>query len=477
MFETNVKSFRRGIYYILLLSIFYFLFTGVSFGASLTKVSAIAESSVPNKDVDHRIIFTLTNAVPVGGKIVVIPQAGVFTIPTGFDHSDADLLIGSTNKILSASGGVGTDFVVSVVTGTSGSITFTSQATSTPAGSVITLRLGKNATYIDVGDKQIRNPVNVGTYNFTIETRNAGNALLDSATTVFAIMQPIGVSASFGEVSQPSPPPAPSGGGDGGGGGGGMPDILKRVPTGEITFCGKGYPRESVVLLKDGQIATTTIATIDEDFSIRLKGLEGAYLFGLYGTDRTGVQSLTTTFTASARNDVVVNTECVVLAPTIRSNKSEVRHGDTVVISGQTMSFADIHIEVAPGNSSSPNKQTLKTKSDKNGLYSYTINTSPLIKGATYVVVATASKGASISQRSKNLQVYIGDKNVFLEEISSAQKPWDFNSDQKVNLIDFSILAYWYKRPVTTVSVKYDLNKDGKIDLRDFSILAFYWTG
>jgi len=51
----------------------------------------------------------------------------------------------------------------------------------------------------------------------------------------------------------------------------------------------------------------------------------------------------------------------------------------------------------------------------------------------------------------------------------------DMNGDQRVNLIDFSILAYWYKRPNPLASV--DLNKDGKVDLVDVSILAFYWTG
>jgi hypothetical protein len=41
--------------------------------------------------------------------------------------------------------------------------------------------------------------------------------------------------------------------------------------------------------------------------------------------------------------------------------------------------------------------------------------------------------------------------------------------------VDFSIMAYWYKRPNPPASV--DLNGDSKIDLVDFSILAFNWTG
>jgi hypothetical protein len=42
-------------------------------------------------------------------------------------------------------------------------------------------------------------------------------------------------------------------------------------------------------------------------------------------------------------------------------------------------------------------------------------------------------------------------------------------------LIDFSIAAYWYKRPSVPENV--DINSDGKVDLIDFSIMAFHWTG
>ena len=52
----------------------------------------------------------------------------------------------------------------------------------------------------------------------------------------------------------------------------------------------------------------------------------------------------------------------------------------------------------------------------------------------------------------------------------------DLNCDGRVNIIDFSIMAYWYNKK-TTPPTKIDLNGDGKITLIDFSIMAFYWTG
>ncbi len=51
----------------------------------------------------------------------------------------------------------------------------------------------------------------------------------------------------------------------------------------------------------------------------------------------------------------------------------------------------------------------------------------------------------------------------------------DVNADGRVDLVDFSIMAYWYGRPHPPALV--DLNADGKVDLVDFSIIAYHWTG
>jgi hypothetical protein len=56
----------------------------------------------------------------------------------------------------------------------------------------------------------------------------------------------------------------------------------------------------------------------------------------------------------------------------------------------------------------------------------------------------------------------------------------DLNNDGRVNLIDFSIAAYWYDKSLPAVLLtreKERLNGDGRIDMADFSIMAYYWTG
>jgi hypothetical protein len=50
----------------------------------------------------------------------------------------------------------------------------------------------------------------------------------------------------------------------------------------------------------------------------------------------------------------------------------------------------------------------------------------------------------------------------------------DFNGDSKINLVDFSILTYWYKK--TDVPSRVDINDDNKVDLTEFSVLMYFWT-
>jgi hypothetical protein len=66
-----------------------------------------------------------------------------------------------------------------------------------------------------------------------------------------------------------------------------------------------------------------------------------------------------------------------------------------------------------------------------------------------------------------------GTAAVILEDTKGC-KVGDVNCDGKVNLVDLSILLYWYKNPIPPASV--DLNKDGVVNIVDFSILVYRWT-
>ena len=52
----------------------------------------------------------------------------------------------------------------------------------------------------------------------------------------------------------------------------------------------------------------------------------------------------------------------------------------------------------------------------------------------------------------------------------------DFNADNRCNLIDLSIMLFYYERLGPEIA-RYDLNISGSVDFPDVSVLMFYWTG
>ena len=256
-----------------------------------------------------------------------------------------------------------------------------------------------------------------------------------------------------------------SGGGGGGGGGGGY----FASPT-QVVFYGRAYPSSEVTLLKDAQVQASTVAGSDASFQITISNLSaGNYIFSLYGEDKNGARSSLLTFPVSVTEGITTNVSGIFIAPTISVDKSEVKKGDSIALFGQSAPAGQITIGV------SSNEFFVKTMADANGIYLYNLDTSELEMGQHFAK-SKSSVASEISSHSQAVAFTVGNKTVFAPKRSSNPNlKGDSNKDSKVNLVDFSIMAYWYKRSTPPVNV--DLNNDKKVDLIDFSILAFYWTG
>jgi len=259
-----------------------------------------------------------------------------------------------------------------------------------------------------------------------------------------------------------------------GGGGGGYvppPTTTTTLPgTSQVNFKGRAYPKSTVTLLKDAQISATTIAGADANFQMSLSGISaGNYIFSVYSEDNRGNRSSLLTFPLSVTSGVTTNVTNIFISPTIDVNKSEVKRGENIAIFGQSAAQADIIISV-----SSDEEFFAKTISDKDGIYLYNFDTSVLEYGSHYTKSKAAIANQLISGFSYLVNFQVGTKTVLKELITKIIKG-DSNNDKRVNLIDFSITAYWYKRPSPPATV--DLNNDGEVTLVDFSIMAYYWTG
>ncbi|MCK5460038.1 hypothetical protein KAI52_02900 [Candidatus Parcubacteria bacterium] len=256
--------------------------------------------------------------------------------------------------------------------------------------------------------------------------------------------------------------------GGGGGGGGGAGAVIQPVTS--VSFSGRAYPKSSVILLKDAQIAATTISSTDANFTINLTGLSaGNYIFSLYSEDSKGIRSSLLTFPVGVTFGATTNISEAFIAPTIGVDKSEVKQGENIIIFGQSAPESDIIITV-----NSDEEHFVKTQADVDGIYLYNFDTSFLEMGNHHTKSKSSING-NISSFSNAVNFIVSTKTISKDEDKKKCGKADLNSDGKVNLIDFSIAAYWYKRQSPPETV--DLNNDDKIDLVDFSIMAFYWTG
>ena len=256
-----------------------------------------------------------------------------------------------------------------------------------------------------------------------------------------------------------------SGGGGGGGGGGGV----TIAPETGITISGYAYPGLEVTLLKDAQVALVTTAGMDGRFNASLIGLSaGSYIFSVYSEDRLGIRSALFSFPVIVTSGATARVSGIFIPPTLRVDKSQVKKGDDITFFGTTTPGSLVNITV-----NSFNNIILQTNANDDGVYLQAYNTSELDK-EEHTVQTRAVLNGQLTSNSKVVTFVVGDSNITQPTPHDFTKA-DLNDDGRVNIVDFSIAAYWYKRLSPPASV--DLNTDGKVDIVDFSIMAYNWTG
>lgn len=254
-----------------------------------------------------------------------------------------------------------------------------------------------------------------------------------------------------------------------GGGSGGSSSGTGGIFTG-VKFVGRAYPLSTVVVLKDGQQIVSTIAGPDAHFEIVVSGLSpSTYTFSVWSEDSLGRRSTLFTFPMMITQGVQATISGIFLAPTIDTDKVQVKQGDTVSIFGQTAPNSNVTINV---NSLVPH--FFQVPSDSGGAYLFNLDTSILEYG-DHSAKSKASYTNEVSQYGKLTYFKVGSETIIRNQTNTTYIDADLNQDGYVNIVDFSILAFWYKKNQPPAYV--DLSKDGVVTIVDFSIMAFYWTG
>lgn len=261
---------------------------------------------------------------------------------------------------------------------------------------------------------------------------------------------------------------ADNGGGSTGGGGssssGGRDTVLGDT---QVSIQGKAFPNSTVTILIDGTSVGTVRTNSRGEFSFNIATDPGTSSFSFWAVDSLNTKSLTISTTFDVTQGAVTNLNGILIPPTIRASKVNSNPGEVIILSGQTV--PNVTVEVSIDN----NKKVLTTVSDASGLWSVNFDTST-VSVDTHTVKARFITG---SNTLKTESTYGTALSLFVGVEGKATSNSDLNRDGKVNLIDFSILIFWWGSPGGNSNPPADINQNAKVGLEDFSILLFNWTG
>ena len=261
-------------------------------------------------------------------------------------------------------------------------------------------------------------------------------------------------------------PAGSGGGGSSGGGSGGSGGSTRELGETQISVVGLAYPGRTVNILVDTQTVGNVRTSSTGRFEFRTTASPGTATMGFWSTDSQNVRSITLNTTFDVTQGAVTNISGVIIPPTIRVANPNVNPGDVVTVSGQSVPLAGIELHV--NNSEFIERAT----SSSDGSWSVSLNTGRL-RVAEHTLKARSITGTppltSQSSFSSALQLFVGvDGRV--------TTPSDLNRDGSVNLVDFSILIFWWGTNAGNSSPSADINGNGRVGIEDFSILLFNWT-
>ena len=262
--------------------------------------------------------------------------------------------------------------------------------------------------------------------------------------------------------------PAGSGGGgsSGGGSGGSGGSNIERGDT-QINVSGRAYPGRTVNFLLDNQSVGSVRANNTGGFDFATDASPGTATLGIWSTDINGTRSITLNNTFDVTQGAITNLAGIILPPTVAVANQNVDPGDIVTVSGQGSSNATIELHV------NASEIVESVRANASGQWSYQLDTSRL-RISEHILRAKSIVGnpplTTESSFSTSLQLFVGVDG-------QATQPSDLNRDGSVNLIDFSILIFWWQTNGGDSSPPADINQNGNVGLEDFSILLFNWTG
>lgn len=442
-----------------------FFDNGVVKAAAVSNISDTISDSRRDQLANHLIAFTTVSSIdPADTVVIKFDDTG-----NAFDLSslspvnilDFDFSVDGIDYDVVGACADNNDLTVNTNSVTD-EITFTACAGNTIAGSSdIRIEIGANATFGGNGVNQIRNPSSGDSFFIDI-----AGTFGDAGRTVIVTIPSSGIGVSVTIGGEISPP-----------GSGGAPFIPL---TGNLRMAGKAYPNAFLTILKNGQVAGTQAADNKGNFEITIKSIPSnqIYKFGIYASDDLGLSSPTLSFNLSINTNQITEVVNIYFPPTIALSSGKIIQGDKLKIYGST------YPENLIVNFILPRFFASSFNADEKGHWIYYFDSGSYAPGEYFTRAKSVFGGGEQTDYSDELSFIIESAAYpFLPPASSPYPPYsqecagaDLNGDSRVDLVDFSILMYYWEAKNNPLNQCVDINQDGNVDIYDFSIMMYYWT-
>jgi hypothetical protein len=264
----------------------------------------------------------------------------------------------------------------------------------------------------------------------------------------------------------------------GGGGGGGGTNYSPAPETGVVAFSGLAFPGATIRLLRDGVV----IKSVSGDSFGNFKGdvilTPAAYQLGFSATDELGRHTALLVKPAVISAGSTTTLSELLLSPTFEVDRASAMKGESIGVSGYAFPGSLVTLYVSKDPALLKDVYVNQLPAAESGFYSHRFFVDDYPRGV-YVARTRSATGTLVSPLS--------EPDTFeLTLMEDEKKPerlcrlGDLNDDGDVDLVDFSIATYWYKKTLRAPFLEKEaacLNNDRKIDIFDFSLMAYYWTG
>ncbi|MBU0597773.1 dockerin type I repeat-containing protein [Patescibacteria group bacterium] len=247
-----------------------------------------------------------------------------------------------------------------------------------------------------------------------------------------------------------------------------------------IIFSGIAYPSSTVTISRDASVISVITTNSQAQFQVQATVDPGTYTFTIVGIDSDGIEGKISNFTLTLSEGTTTTISGIFLGPTITIDNTSIGPGETTTLNGTTVPSSEVNVTLnytaAAAAAGDPHIAVHIASADSNGRWLQLFNTDDLSVGS-YDANAQAiePENQSVSETSKTVSfdVVTGEEE---PDECDGMVPGDLNCDGYVNLVDFSILLFYWNS-TDPANPRADINSDGLVEIIDFSIMLYYWTG